>query len=189
MLKEQPDDAQRSGCSPDVLPRTDSGFGALLRQWRSLRKRSQLELALDSAVSQRHLSFLESGRARPSRHMVLQLAEALQVPMRERNALLRAAGYSDLFQQRDLEHEAIWKPVQQALALMLKHHEPNPALVVDRDWNIQLANTALVRLIGDSSMSRISSGNVPAAMGPRNILRLDLPFQPVCARFWQTGPK
>ncbi len=132
--------------------------------------RSQLELALDTAVSQRHLSFLESGRARPSRHMVLHLAEALDVPLRERNALLRAAGYSDLFRQRDLD-SADMAPVRQALELMLSHHEPNPALVVDRDWNVLMTNTALERLIGLvgdlEQFWQQTCGD-----GPRNIMRL-----------------
>src|SRR5262245_6566409 len=122
------------------------GFGRLIRQWRDMRKRSQLNLALDAGVSQRHLSFLESGRAQPSREMVLQLAEALDVPLRERNQLLHAAGFAPLFQQRLLQ-DADMKAVRDALELTLAHHEPFPAMVVNRQWNMLMCNAATERFI------------------------------------------
>ena len=122
-------------------------FGALLRQWRANRKLSQLDLALESAVSQRHLSFLESGRARPSQQMVLQLAEALEVPLRERNSLLTAAGFAPFYRERGLS-ERDMAPVQDALIRMLQHHDPYPAVVVDRDYDVLLENRAFTAMIG-----------------------------------------
>jgi transcriptional regulator with XRE-family HTH domain len=122
-------------------------FGQLLRGWRSARKRSQLELALDAGVSQRHLSFLESGRAMPSREMILQLSEVLDLPLRERNQMLNAAGFAALYQQRSLDSEAM-SAVRQALQMMLRHHEPFPALVIDPQWNMLMSNTATERFLG-----------------------------------------
>lgn len=128
-------------------------FGALLRHWRTNRKLSQLELALESTVSQRHLSFLESGRARPSQQMVLQLAEVLEVPLRERNSLLTAAGFAPFYRERGLS-ERDMGPVHDALTRMLEHHEPFPAVVVDRDYDVLLENrafTAMIGLFGDAA--------------------------------------
>lgn len=121
-------------------------FGPLVRRWRELRKRSQLELALEAGVSQRHLSFLESGRARPSRDMVLQLAEALEVPLRERNRLMHAAGYAPVFQQRPLQHDEM-KAVREALSLMLDHHAPYPAIVLNRQWDMLMCNAPVERFL------------------------------------------
>lgn len=121
--------------------------GALLKSWRGIRKRSQLDLALDAGVSQRHLSFIESGRAQPSRDMLLQLAEVLDIPLRERNQLLHAAGFAPLYQERSLDSLDM-TAVKQALDMMLSHHEPFPALVVDRQWNLVLRNAAADRFIG-----------------------------------------
>lgn len=121
-------------------------FARLLKGWRERRKFSQLNLALDAGVSQRHLSFLESGRAHPSRDMILQLAEVLDIPLRERNHLLHAAGFAPLFSQRTLDTEEM-KSVRQALDIILRHHEPYPALVVNREWNMVLANTAAQRFV------------------------------------------
>ena len=122
-------------------------FGALLRHWRTNRKLSQLELALESAVSQRHLSFLESGRARPSQQMVMQLAEVLEVPLRDRNSLLNAAGFAPFYRERGLA-ERDMAPVQDALLRMLAHHEPYPAVVVDRDYDLLLENRAFTAMLG-----------------------------------------
>lgn len=152
-----------------AFPATAS-LGGLLRHWRAARKLSQLELALESGISQRHLSFVESGRATPSRRMVLQLAETLDVPLRERNTLLQAAGYAAVFRQRDLD-AAEMAPVRQALEMMLDHHEPYPAVVVDRDWNLLMANAAVPRVLA-------VVGDIEAAWqrtcgeGPRNLMRL-----------------
>ena len=116
--------------------------GPLIREWRTRRNLSQLGLASDSAVSARHLSFIETGRARPSREMVLHLAERLEVPLRERNVMLLAAGFAPAYGERPLEGEEM-APVREALERFLGAHEPYPAVVVDRHWNLVLANEAV----------------------------------------------
>ncbi|MGJ4994889.1 helix-turn-helix domain-containing protein [Bradyrhizobium sp. HKCCYLS3077] len=120
--------------------------GEHLRQWRQRRHLSQLDLALDAEISARHLSFVETGRAAPSRDMVLKLAERLDVPLRERNVLLVAAGYAPAFQQRSLDDPAL-KAAREAMNLVLKAHEPNPALAVDRHWNLVAANRMIAPLL------------------------------------------
>src|SRR5215510_8993634 len=122
-----------------ALPEGAPAAGALLREWRQRRNLSQLELATRSAVSVRHLSFIETGRARPSREMVLHLAERLDIPLRDRNQLLLAAGFAPVFGERSLD-ESEMAPVREALARFLSAHEPYPAVVVDRHWNIVGAN-------------------------------------------------
>lgn len=121
-------------------------FGPALRDCRQARKLSQLELAMNAEVSQRHLSFLESGRAQPSRPMILQLAEALNLPLRDRNRLLLSAGFAPVYPQRDLASTDM-APVRRALDLLLSHHEPYPAVVVDRAWNLVQANPAALRMV------------------------------------------
>src|SRR3954470_23804739 len=122
-----------------------NNVGPLLRTWRVRRRLSQLDLALDANVSARHLSFLETGRSRPSERMVLQLAEKLDVPLRERNRLLLAAGYAPVYSQHSL-HEPELTPVRSALDQLLDAHEPFPAVVVDRGWNMVAANAATALL-------------------------------------------
>jgi transcriptional regulator with XRE-family HTH domain len=114
-------------------------FGAALKSWRSKRRMSQLDLALGAGVSSRHVAFLETGRARPSRAMVAQLGEALGVPRAERNQMLHAAGYSPSWRTRDLD-EAEMAPIRQAIARMIERHEPFPAFAIDRHWNVISAN-------------------------------------------------
>jgi transcriptional regulator with XRE-family HTH domain len=123
-----------------------SPIGELLRSWRTRRNLSQLELALNADVSARHVSFLETGRSRPSREMVIRLAEELEIPLRERNALLLAAGYAPLYPERSLEAPEMGA-VKQALDRFLRAHEPYPAVVVDRYHNLIAANDALDLLI------------------------------------------
>src|SRR5918999_3161055 len=108
--------------------------GPLLREWRRRRRLTQLELALDAGISARHLSFVETGRSNPSTKMVLLLAEQLEVPFRERNHLLLAAGHAPAFPERSLEDPEL-APVREALDLILSTHEPYPAVVIDRSWN------------------------------------------------------
>ncbi len=120
--------------------------GELLRSWRRRRNLSQLELALNAVVSARHLSFLETGRARPSREMLVRLAEELEVPLRERNALLLAAGYAPVYAERSLDSPEM-ATVREALERFLRAHEPYPALVVDRHHNLVTANDALDLLL------------------------------------------
>ena len=128
-----------------------SGFPDLLRYWRGFRRLSQLDLAVNADVSQRHVSFLESGRSKPSRDMVLQLAESLELPLRERNRMLGAAGFAAVYAANPLS-DADMAPVKKALDLILTHHEPFPAVLVDANWKMLQPNSALLRLfslIGD----------------------------------------
>ena len=137
--------------------------GDHLREWRQRRHLSQLDLAGDAEISARHLSFVETGRAAPSRDMVLKLAERLDVPLRERNVLLVAAGFAPAFPQRSLDDPAL-KSARAAIDLVLKAHEPNPALAYDRHWNLVSANRMVAPLLE----------GVPARLlgQPFNILRL-----------------
>jgi transcriptional regulator with XRE-family HTH domain len=123
--------------------------GHLLRDWRQRRRLSQLDLAVEAEVSARHLSFVETGRSRPSRELVLHLAEHLDVPLRDRNSLLLAAGYAPSYQERSLDTDEL-EPVRQAIDKILTGHEPFPAMVVDRCWNIVSANGPLVSLLGST---------------------------------------
>jgi transcriptional regulator with XRE-family HTH domain len=140
-------------------------IGDHLREWRQRRRLSQLDLAGDADISARHLSFVETGRAAPSRDMVLKLAERLNVPLRERNVLLVAAGFAPAFPQRSLDDPAL-KSARAAIDLVLKAHEPNPALAYDRHWNLVSANRMVMPLLE----------GVPARLlgQPINILRLAL---------------
>lgn len=121
-------------------------FGTLIRQWRRRRGMSQLELAETGGVSQRHVSFLESGRARPSRQMALHLGELLDMPLRERNRLLHAAGFAGAYRESRLDEPQL-KAAKHALDLLLKQQEPFPAVVVDAGWTLQLANQAAMRML------------------------------------------
>ena len=120
---------------------SQSRVGPLLREWRKRRRRTQLDLALDAGISARHLSFVETGRSTPSAEMVLLLAERLEVPFRERNHLLLAAGHAPAFPERSLEDPEL-APVRDALDVILARHEPYPAVVIDGRWNIVAANSA-----------------------------------------------
>ncbi len=119
--------------------------GPLLREWRKLRRRTQLDLALDAGISARHLSFVETGRSRPSPEMVLLLSEQLEVPLRERNQLLLAAGHAPAIPEHSIEDPEL-APVREALDLILAAQEPYPAVVVDRGWNLVAANSAMTAL-------------------------------------------
>lgn len=122
-----------------------NGVGAILRDWRSRRGRSQMDLALDVGVSTRHLSFIETGRSRPSPAMLEALSGALEVPLRERNRLLLAAGYAPRYTARALD-DAGMQQVRNALDRLLLAHEPHPGLVLDRQWNVVLANRSAMAL-------------------------------------------
>ena len=154
----------------DSHSREPATFGQLLRRSRGARRLSQLQLAGEADVSQRHLSFLESGRALPSREMVLQLSRALDLPLRERNRLLVSAGFAGIYPNRRLETPDM-QPVRAALELLLAHHEPYPAIVVDRAWNLFMANATLPKVFGvlgdlDAMWQRVCGA------GPRNALQL-----------------
>jgi transcriptional regulator with XRE-family HTH domain len=139
--------------------------GDHLREWRQRRRMSQLDLACEADISTKHLSFLETGRAQPSRDMVLHLAERLDVPLRERNILLVAAGFAPVFPERPLGDPAL-QAARRAMDLVLRGHEPYPALAVDRHWTLVAANKAVGRLL---------AGADPALLRPpANVLRLSL---------------
>ena len=140
-------------------------IGELLRTWRQRRSLSQLELALEADVSARHLSFLETGRSRPSREMVIRLSEELEVPLRERNGLLLAAGYAPVYAERPLDAPEMG-PVRQAIERFLRAHEPYPAVVVDRYHNLLTANDALDLLLDGVDPELLEP--------PANVLRLAL---------------
>lgn len=144
--------------------RRASRVGALLQYWRDARGMSQLALALEANVSPRHVSFVETGRARPSREMVVQLANALGIPLREQNALLLAAGYAPTFAESALDAPAL-KTVRRALDAMLTKQEPYPAVVMNRSWNILTSNSAAARFFG------FLLGEQPMP-SPANVVRL-----------------
>jgi transcriptional regulator with XRE-family HTH domain len=142
-------------------------FGSLLKSWRGLRKVSQLELALETDISQRHLSFLESGRARPSRDMVLRLSETLDVPLRERNQLLTSTGFAPLYSESGLD-EPYLAQARKALELTLAHHEPYPAIVLDQDWQMLMSNraaqTMFARFIDPQILAGANPGQPPSGL-------------------------
>jgi transcriptional regulator with XRE-family HTH domain len=150
---------------PDSRRPPTGGAGPLLRSWRQRRRLSQLDLACLADVSTRHLSYVETGRARPSRAFVLHVAEHLDVPLRERNDLLVAAGYAPVYRRTSLEAPEM-EPVRMALDLVLGHHEPFPALVVDRHWNLVMANPGVALLLDGVSPELMALG--------ANVMRLSL---------------
>jgi transcriptional regulator with XRE-family HTH domain len=145
----------------------DNGFPLLLKFWRQKRRLSQLELALSSGVSQRHVSFLESGRSKPSRSMILQLSETLAVPLRDRNDWLTAAGFAPAFRARPLDDPQMTQ-VMGAVRTMLSNHEPFPAIAIDRAWNIRMTNAPFERMsamLGADLWRRVGGAQ-------RNLMRL-----------------
>lgn len=149
-----------------------AGYGAMLQQWRRRRALSQLGLSLDAGVSQRHLSFLESGRSRPSREMVLMLAGALDLPLRDRNAMLAAAGFAPMFREEGLAGlEA--EPVRRALEFMLGQQEPFPGIVIDGHWNLLMANPAAGRMLAEF-LDLEAFAAAHCGGGPPNILKLTI---------------
>lgn len=141
-----------------------SGLGALLREWRGMRGKSQLDLSLDTGVSQRHLSFIESGRSIPGRETLVAIAEALDVPLRDRNTLFLAAGYAPIYSEKAWDASEM-QSLTQAIQRMLQQHDPFPALVMDRYWNVLMANESAPRFFN-------SFIDMPARKGPRNLLHL-----------------
>lgn len=162
-----------AGVAAQALP-----VGEMLRMWRRRRSLSQLELALDAEVSSRHVSFLETGRAQPSREMLLRLAEHLSVPLRERNSLLLAAGYAPVYAEHALSEQEM-EPVRQALDRFLRAHEPYPALVLDRRYEIVSANDALGALVAGCSPELLAP--------PVNALRLTMHPDGIAPRITNFG--
>lgn len=147
------------------MPPSTRPFGELLRTWRLRRRLSQLTLATEAEISTRHLSFLETGRSSPSREMVLRLSRVLSLPLRERNVMLHAAGLAPAFSERPLTDPAL-DVARQAVELVLRGHEPHPALAVDTHWTLLSANAAVPPLL---------AGVAPALLAPPvNVLRLSL---------------
>lgn len=144
---------------------TAQTFGDLVRDWRGRRRMTQMDLALEAEISPRHMSFLETGRSRPSREMVLNLAERLDLPLRERNQLLTAAGFAAVFPQRPLDDPQL-AAARRAVDLIMAGHEPHPALLVDRHWQLLAANDAAQHLM---------TGLAPELLTPPiNVLRASL---------------
>lgn len=139
-------------------------LGPLLRHWRDLRRKSQLELSLDTGISQKQISFLESGRSIPGRNTLSNIAQALDVPLRDRNTLLLAAGYAPMFSEESWDSQKM-KSVTSALNRLLKQHEPFPALVMDRYWNILMTNESTPQFFNNFF-------DVASRSGPRNMLHL-----------------
>ncbi|WP_277184604.1 helix-turn-helix domain-containing protein [Caballeronia sp. BR00000012568055] len=139
-------------------------FGSLLRYWRDVRGVSQLDLSLDAGISQRQISFIESGRSVPGRDTVITLAQTLDVPLRERNALLLAAGYAPVYSDAPWNAQEM-QSVTRALARVVRQHEPFPALVMDRHWNVLMTNEAAPRFFNRFI-------DMSARKGPRNMLHL-----------------
>jgi transcriptional regulator with XRE-family HTH domain len=154
-------------------PSMTAPVGAQLRDWRQRRRLSQLDLASEADISTRHLSFVETGRALPSREMLIRLAETLAVPLRERNTLLTAAGYAPMYRERPLDDPAL-AAARRAVDLVLQGHEPYPALAVDRHWNLLAHNRAVTPFL---------AGVDPSLLGPpANVLRLSLHPQGMAPR-------
>jgi transcriptional regulator with XRE-family HTH domain len=154
-----------SRASRDIVSRVSSSCGVVLREWRQRRHLSQLALALKADVSQRHLSFVESGRSQPSRDFVLNVAEHLELPLRERNRLLLAAGYAPVFPERSLDDPAL-AVARTAVERVLRGHEPFPALAIDRHWTLLMANRAVMALLTGIAAALLTP--------PVNVVRLTL---------------
>jgi transcriptional regulator with XRE-family HTH domain len=153
-------------------------LGEQIRHWRRQRRLSQMDLALDAEISTRHLSFIETGRAQPSREMVLLLAEQLEVPLRERNAMLLGAGYAPVYSERPLDDPQL-AAARRAVELVLKGHEPFPALAIDRHWHMIAANAAVAPLLEGVAGFLLE--------GPVNVLRLSLHPEGLAPRIRNLG--
>jgi transcriptional regulator with XRE-family HTH domain len=147
-------------------------LGELLRYWRQERRKSQLDLSMDTGISQRHLSFVESGRSAPSRNFLSSVSDALNIPLRERNVLLLASGFAPQYSEQSMDAEQM-AIVTRAIDRMLRQHEPHPALVLDRYWNVIRTNEAAPRFFG-------SFVDLLKRPKPRNLL--DLMFDPAGMR-------
>lgn len=145
---------------------TSRPFGDHLREWRTRRRMSQLDFSLEAEISQKHLSFIESGRSTPSRDMVIHLAERLDIPLRERNTLLLAAGYAPMYLARSIDDPSL-KPALEAIHLILKSHDPFPAIALDRHWNIIAHNDAVAMFLADVTDPELLKP-------PVNVMRLSL---------------
>jgi transcriptional regulator with XRE-family HTH domain len=156
--------------------------GELLRQWRDLRGKSQLDLALDTGISQKHVSFVETGRSTPSRQMVIDIADGLEIPLRERNAILLAAGHAPAYRDEPLDAPSMHH-IERAVKRLLRQHEPFPAVVMDRSWNVIETNASSPAFFGRFI-------DLEARPKPRNLLHLMFDPQgmrPHIVRFEETA--
>jgi transcriptional regulator with XRE-family HTH domain len=165
-MEATPQRGYESTMAQQILTSPPSHVGNLIRDWRARRRMSQLDLALEAGVSQRHLSFVESGRSSPSREMVETLCEHLDLPLRERNVVLLAAGFAPAFAERKLSDPSMFA-ARAAIERVLKAHEPNPALAIDRHWRLVMANAAVAPMMKLASDPALLQGEV-------NVLRLSL---------------
>lgn len=147
------------------MNQTHAPIGQLVKAWREQRRMSQLELASEARISQKHLSFIESGRSAPSRDMIVHLSDHLDVPLRERNALLLSAGFAPIYRERAINDPALVR-ARATVEQILKAHEPFPALAVDRNWNMIAGNTAALTLAGAAAPELLKP--------PVNVMRLSL---------------
>jgi transcriptional regulator with XRE-family HTH domain len=171
--------ATESRAASPPLP-LDTAVGTLLRHWRAARRLSQLELALEAGVSSRHLSYVETGRSQPSREMVLRLADTLEIPLRERNALLVAAGYAPRYFETNLAAPQMAR-TRSAIELILDHQEPYPAFVLDRHWEIRQTNQAAARC------TRFLLGAEPAESNMVRLLLHPSGLRPVLVNWEETA--
>src|SRR5439155_4882895 len=169
MDRTQPAEQKEQNC-------TESAFGRLLRQWRARRRMSQLDLAVEAGISSRHVSFIETGRTQPSREMVLLLAHVLNMPLRNCNDLLIAAGYAPIYRETGLDAPTMAQ-ARRALDFILRQQEPYPALVLDRHWNVLKVNQGSARV----QAYFLDAAGV-ATLGPPNAMRLM--FHPKAFRPW-----
>lgn len=152
--------------------------GHLLREWRQRRRMTQMDFANEAEISTKHLSFLETGRAQPSRHMLLRLTELLDVPLRERNTLLVAAGFAPMYAERKLDDPAL-AAARRAVDVVLKAHEPFPAIAIDRHWNMVAANAAVGPFMTDIDVELLQP--------PINVMRLSLHPKGLASRIVNFG--
>jgi transcriptional regulator with XRE-family HTH domain len=157
---------------------TQRPVGDVLREWRLRRRMSQLDLACEADISTRHLSFLETGRSQPSRDMVLHLAERLDLPLRDRNAMLVAAGFAPIYSERRLDDPAL-NAARAAIDLVLAGHEPSPAIAIDRHWTLIASNNAARALMSSAAPALLTP--------PINVLRLSLHPDGLAPRILNTG--
>ncbi len=155
-----------------------SDFGQHLRAWRQRRRLSQLDLACDAGISTRHLSFMETGRARPSREMILRLSDYLDVPLRQRNLMLTAGGFAPVYPERALDDPSL-KPARKAVELVLEGYHPYPALAVDRHWNLLRANRMVQVMLQGVAAHLLEP--------PCNVLRLSLHPEGLAPRIVNVG--
>lgn len=147
--------------------RAETGIGALLREWRERRRLTQLELALEAGISARHLSFVETGRSKPGREMLLKVLERLELSFREQNRLLLAAGHAPAYPERSLDGPEL-APVREAIDVILSEHDPYPAVAVDRSWNLVAANSTMLAFAATLDIA-------PSLLEPPvNVIRLGL---------------